>query len=114
MRGNPSHPYHVCQRRPKPRGLALRVQEGTHLKMIVAVVTWSKALLPFSKCSKVSRMTASSAATSSSVSLLNSWFRFLFWQHCMILLHEHDQILGEPVGQADRVHDAPERFIMPA
>src|SRR6266705_367600 len=32
----------------------------------------------------------------------------------MILLHEHDEILGEPIGHVDRVHDAPERCIMPA
>src|SRR6266567_2291293 len=32
----------------------------------------------------------------------------------MILLHEHDQILGEYIGHVDCVHDAPERFIMPA
>src|SRR6266571_7692977 len=31
----------------------------------------------------------------------------------MILLHEHDEILGESIGHVDRVHNAPERFIMP-
>ena len=32
----------------------------------------------------------------------------------MIPLNEHDQILGESIGHVDRVHNAPERFIMPA
>src|SRR5215475_8167503 len=32
----------------------------------------------------------------------------------MILSHEHDEIPSKSIGHVDRVHDVPERFIMPA